>query len=70
MSDSNLDKRSVIKGRGAVINASGRFEDHCRETFDDGWDSPVDGKLQGRHHIDDLHLHPAPTRKMTTPEVR
>ncbi len=42
MSDSNLYRRGAIKGRGAVSNDSGRFEANCRETVDDGWDSPVD----------------------------
>ena len=31
-----------IKGRGAVSNASGRFEASRREAFDDGWESPLD----------------------------
>ncbi len=35
---SDNDKRNVIKGRGAVSNASGRFENQRREAFDDGWD--------------------------------
>ena len=26
-------------GRGAVSNASGRYESEAREPFDDGWDS-------------------------------
>ena len=30
------------KGRGAVSNASGRFESRQREAFDDGWDAPLD----------------------------
>jgi DNA repair photolyase len=42
MNDSTIDKRAVIKGRGAVSNASGRFESRRREAFDDGWDSPSD----------------------------
>ena len=29
----------AIKGRGAVSNSVGRFEQHQREAFDDGWDS-------------------------------
>ena len=35
---SDNDKRNVIKGRGAVSNASGRFENQRREAFDDGWE--------------------------------
>jgi DNA repair photolyase len=45
MDDSAIDKRAVIKGRGAVSNASGRFEAHQREAFDDGWDCPPDEPL-------------------------
>ena len=33
------------KGRGALSNASGRFEQFTREDFDDGWD---DGRNDGR----------------------
>ena len=36
---------SVHKGRGALSNASGRFERLVREDFDDGWD---DGRDDGR----------------------
>ena len=32
----------AIKGRGAVSNASGRFESQRREAFDDGWDIPLE----------------------------
>ncbi|MCP4769597.1 MAG: PA0069 family radical SAM protein [Gammaproteobacteria bacterium] len=42
MDESAIDKRAVIKGRGAVSNASGRFESQRREAFDDGWESPPD----------------------------
>ena len=31
--------RDVRKGRGAASNASGRYERHRREAFDDGWDT-------------------------------
>jgi hypothetical protein len=30
------------RGRGAVSNASGRFEPHARTVFDDGWESLED----------------------------
>lgn len=30
----------AIKGRGALSNLQGRFEQHVREDFDDGWDIP------------------------------
>ena len=33
------------KGRGAQSNASGRFEAHAREAFDDGWDRIEDEEL-------------------------
>ncbi len=40
------DGRSVAedrrRGRGAALNASGRFEPLARESFDDGWDSLED----------------------------
>lgn len=42
MSESNIDKRGAVKGRGAVSNASGRFESQRREAIDDGWDYPID----------------------------
>jgi len=42
MNGSVIDKHKSIKGRGAVSNASGRFEARQREAFDDGWDSPPD----------------------------
>ncbi|MFN4040546.1 MAG: radical SAM protein, partial [Brevundimonas sp.] len=28
---------AMAKGRGSVSNASGRYESHVREAFDDGW---------------------------------
>ena len=34
----SIDKRVAHKGRGAVSNASGRFESQRHEDFDDGWD--------------------------------
>jgi DNA repair photolyase len=40
MNESSIDKRGAIKGRGAISNASGRFESHRHEAFDDGWDFP------------------------------
>ena len=42
MSNSILNKGEAIKGRGAIGNASGRFESHKHEVFDDGWDIPED----------------------------
>ena len=42
MDESGIDKRTPIKGRGAVSNADGRFESSQHEDFDDGWDAPVD----------------------------
>jgi DNA repair photolyase len=42
MDETNIYRQGPIKGRGAVSNASGRFESQQRETFDDGWDSPAD----------------------------
>ena len=40
MTQSKAD-HPAIKGRGAVSNASGRFESHRHEAFDDGWDGPA-----------------------------
>lgn len=34
------------KGRGAVSNASGRYEAHQREAFDDGWESQADDEAR------------------------
>lgn len=34
----SIDKRVAHKGRGAVSNASGRFDAQQHEAFDDGWD--------------------------------
>ncbi len=42
MNDPGIDKSSAIKGRGAVSNASGRFESRQRAAFDDGWDYTPD----------------------------
>ncbi len=42
MSDSKVDLRTAIKGRGAVSNAGGRFEASRHEAFDDGWDTLAD----------------------------
>ena len=42
LDNSTHDRPAAIKGRGAVSNASGRFESHQRESFDDGWDIPLD----------------------------
>ena len=35
-----IARYTVIRGRGAVTNASGRFESDRREGFDDGWSEP------------------------------
>ena len=40
MQSSRNANSSAIKGRGAVSNASGRFESCAREAFDDGWETP------------------------------
>ena len=32
-----LSPARAVRGRGALTNASGRFESHQREVFDDGW---------------------------------
>lgn len=37
-----MSVHTVIKGRGARSNASGRFEADRRETFDDGWETDAD----------------------------
>ena len=42
MSRLSIDKRVAHKGRGAVSNASGRFESRRHEAFDDGWDRDAD----------------------------
>jgi len=42
MDESSIDRRGIHKGRGAVSNASGRFDRHRHESFDDGWDSALD----------------------------
>jgi len=42
MKSPDCRKISPLKGRGAVSNASGRFESMRREAFDDGWDAPLD----------------------------
>ena len=34
-----VEMRDVRKGRGAASNPSGRYEQHRREAFDDGWDT-------------------------------
>ena len=42
MDDTRFDQRGIHKGRGAVTNASGRFDSQQHESFDDGWDSAVE----------------------------
>lgn len=39
MDKPDFDSRGIHKGRGAISNASGRFESQRHEGFDDGWDS-------------------------------
>ena len=41
------------KGRGAVSNATGRFEPHAREAVDDGWDLGCDRGRGGGWSEDD-----------------
>jgi len=43
------------RGRGAITNASGRYEAEAKEAFDDGWDT--------------LEAPPAPLRTEVTPET-
>ena len=57
---------SVHKGRGAVSNATGRFEHISREDFDDGWgDGQADGSDDGGRDVrpdgsdDGLDMGPA-----------
>ncbi len=42
MDEAKIDRAGVNKGRGAVSNASGRFDAHQHEAFDDGWDIPLE----------------------------
>ena len=57
--------KSIHKGRGALSNASGRFEQVAREDFDDGWD---DGRAEGREDGGDRDpdLHDVPPPKLRT----
>ena len=57
---------SIHKGRGALSNASGRFERLTREDFDDGWD---DGRAEGRDDGEDQDRDPddaSPPKLRTT----
>ena len=56
---------SIHKGRGAISNASGRFERITREDFDDGWD---DGRAEGREDGGDRDRDPddVPPPKLRT----
>jgi DNA repair photolyase len=42
MDESTFDRRGIHKGRGAVTNASSRFDSFRHESFDDGWDSAIE----------------------------
>jgi len=59
---------SVLKGRGAISNATGRFEQITREDFDDGWrDGREDGWAQGR----DVDRDPCPdVQDLPPPKLR
>ena len=37
-----MDKKRHIKGRGAISNPAGRFDDKIRVAVDDGWETPDD----------------------------
>jgi len=57
--DRTADPR-LLRGRGAVSNAAGRFERHSRVLLDDGWSTPAaeqiglaGGGLRGREKRDD-----------------
>src|SRR3569832_1981461 len=52
---------TVIRGRGAVSNASGRYEPTSREAFDDGWTAEDDEPVQLR-----TELTPERARKIIT----
>ena len=58
-------RTSIHKGRGAISNASGRFERITREDFDDGWD---DGRAEGRDDDGDRDRDPddVPPPKLRT----
>jgi hypothetical protein len=60
MDDTSYNKREIIKGRGAVSNISGRFEQHDHETFDDGWDSPAEESRPKTQVQTDASRHPVP----------
>ena len=59
---------SVLKGRGAISNATGRFEQITREDFDDGWgDGREDGWTQGQ----DVDRDPCPdVQDLPPPKLR
>ena len=42
MDEPAREQLKVTRGRGAVSNASGRFDAHAREAFDDGWGTDDD----------------------------
>jgi DNA repair photolyase len=52
---------TVIRGRGAVSNASGRYESFSREAFDDGWTAEDDEPRPLR-----TELNPEKARKIIT----
>ena len=55
MEKTNINNASVIKGRGAVSNASGRFESQQHEEFDDGWSSPDESRPKTQVQVDASH---------------
>ncbi|MDZ4321850.1 MAG: PA0069 family radical SAM protein [Phenylobacterium sp.] len=48
---STFTQQIAAKGRGARSNASGRFEAHAREAFDDGWTAEDPEPAQIRTHL-------------------
>ena len=58
---------SVYKGRGALSNASGRFEQVTREDFDDGWGDAREDGCEDRAENDDLP--PPKLRTTLTPDA-
>ncbi len=46
MQNPNQIKPQARRGRGALSNATGRFEPYVSETFDDGWDIPEEIRQQ------------------------
>ena len=57
---------SVRKGRGALSNATGRFEQVTREDFDDGWDVPRETGPDGDDEGVRIRDEPPPPKLRTT----